>query len=302
MAGLKYHRIEASGVGGRCGIAGDAKNPPLVLLATPLAGIAAYGRTIEFLARDFRVFAIELPGCAFADRLSHPWSLHEYARWVNELLAVLDVDRVILVGHSLSGGIALLCSALYPTRLAHVVVADGIGLGGPYGLFEVVLGRLIDTLITEKILALKYKYYFLAAFAHLSNYLHQVRVSLESDLRRHLPSIHIPLLLAWGARDHTIPFQSVKHAASQAPNAKVYLSQKGSHCWAITHAREFATAVLAWTEETNHSTVSGNDLATSEVRKRPFSMEPRHGCCWLFPGDFAIPQRLPPLARPQTRA
>lgn len=56
--------------------------------------------------QNYRLIAIDLPGHGDSDQASE-YSLPLYADVVKQLIMVLDIDKVVLVGHSLGGHVAL---------------------------------------------------------------------------------------------------------------------------------------------------------------------------------------------------
>lgn len=63
---------------------------------------------IEALAAEFRVIAVDRPGCGYSTRDSDAQSpLDEQARMIWDLLDKLEVEKPVLVGHSLGGAVAL---------------------------------------------------------------------------------------------------------------------------------------------------------------------------------------------------
>ena len=72
----------------------------------------------DLLAEEFRVIAVDRPGCGYS-RLDEGdgASLADQARMIDELLARLDVEGAIVVGHSLGGAVALRMALDHPGRL-----------------------------------------------------------------------------------------------------------------------------------------------------------------------------------------
>ncbi|MFY0526083.1 alpha/beta fold hydrolase [Archangium gephyra] len=64
-------------------------------------------------------------------------------------------------------------------------------------------------------------------------------------LLRWAPRVRMPVLLAWGRRDHTMPLSCAERLRERLPHARVYVGA-GSHDWLITDSREFTRAVLAF--------------------------------------------------------
>ena len=97
-------------------------------------GITSSSRTwrnvIPGLAEDYDVIAPDLLGHGRSGKPRGDYSLGAYASGLRDLLAVLDVDRVTVVGHSLGGGIAMQFAYQFPERLERLVLVDSGGLGG----------------------------------------------------------------------------------------------------------------------------------------------------------------------------
>ena len=77
---------------------------------------------IERLDGCVRSIAIDLP--AHGDSGGAPAPLDEVAAQVHELLGSLEVDRPVVVGHSMSGGLASFYAATYPSR-GLVIIDNG---------------------------------------------------------------------------------------------------------------------------------------------------------------------------------
>jgi pimeloyl-ACP methyl ester carboxylesterase len=103
---------------------------PAILL---VHGITSSSRTwrhvIPGLAEDFEVIAPDLLGHGRSGKPRGDYSLGAYASGLRDLLAVLDVDRVTVVGHSLGGGVAMQFAYQFPERLERLVLVDSGGLG-----------------------------------------------------------------------------------------------------------------------------------------------------------------------------
>ena len=240
--------LEAAGFRGRHASVGTG-GQTFVLLPSPLGRVGPYRATAERLAAAARVHAIEMPGSGQADRLPRPWALEEYAAWCAAALDELGVTDAAVIGHSHAGGVALLLAAMYPARVGRVVAANAIG-GRPQTLGRSTVGRFRD-LAVEYALAARHWSALVGSFAlHPRNYLRQTRVSLDADLTPSASKVEVPVLLAWGARDHTTPIDCARAYAGVLPRAELYVSPAGSHCWPITHAAEFAAAVHRFVRNT----------------------------------------------------
>ena len=234
--------VEIGGVRGRFTVSGAGE--PLVLLATTLVRARPYAPVIRRLASRFRVFAVDLPGCGGAQRLPRVWTFEEYANWVGGALAMLSLDGVTLLGHSNSAGIALVAGATLPAgRVKRLVLVDSVGADPNPSFFRVLLGRALDGLLEPGLSLTGWHHLVYNAAAHTRNFFGQIKASIKRDLRPYAPRVHVPTLLAWGARDHTTPPRGVEVLRALLPDSRTHISPTGSHDWIITHPDEFAAAV-----------------------------------------------------------
>ncbi len=73
----------------------------------------------DALAKDYRVIAVDRPGCGYSERDSDALAdLEDQGRMIGELLDQLKVDKPVLVGHSLGGGVSLAMALNRPEKTA----------------------------------------------------------------------------------------------------------------------------------------------------------------------------------------
>jgi pimeloyl-ACP methyl ester carboxylesterase len=108
-------------------IAGEG--PPLLLIH----GIGDSSRTweqiIPLLAREHLVLAPDLLGHGASDKPRADYSVAAYANGMRDLLAVLGIEKVTLVGHSLGGGVAMQFAYQFPDKTERLVLVSTGGAG-----------------------------------------------------------------------------------------------------------------------------------------------------------------------------
>jgi len=94
-------------------------------------GITANCRCWDNMARalspDYRVLAMDLRGRGYSDKPPTGYSLSYHCEDIRCLLDDLELDKVVLMGHSLGAFITLAFSAAYPERVERLVLVDGGG-------------------------------------------------------------------------------------------------------------------------------------------------------------------------------
>jgi pimeloyl-ACP methyl ester carboxylesterase len=84
---------------------------------------------LPLLTRDHTVIAPDLLGHGASDKPRADYSVAAYACGIRDLLAVLDIDRVTLIGHSLGGGVAAQFAYQFPERCERLVLVSTAGAG-----------------------------------------------------------------------------------------------------------------------------------------------------------------------------
>ncbi len=94
-------------------------------------GITANCRCWETLADaltpDYRMIAMDLRGRGQSEKPSAGYALEYHLKDINRLLDDLELDRVVIMGHSLGAFIGLAFATGYPERVERLILVDGGG-------------------------------------------------------------------------------------------------------------------------------------------------------------------------------
>ena len=112
------------------------------------------------LVRQYRLIALDLPGHGKTGSLSGAVSLKRMVGWLCETLALLDIERAILVGHSMGGSLSVAFARKYPYHVVGLVLIAPAGISddfdpAPLRRFmqtgtEDEAGDLADLLLNQK--------------------------------------------------------------------------------------------------------------------------------------------------------
>ncbi|WP_242834195.1 alpha/beta fold hydrolase [Clostridium pasteurianum] len=89
-----------------------------------------YGRAetwadfIENYGKQYRIIAPDQRGHGLSSKPISKYTVEEMAEDIIELLDFLNIDSVILVGHSMGGGVAGYLSAVYPKYVTALAILD----------------------------------------------------------------------------------------------------------------------------------------------------------------------------------
>lgn len=216
---------------------------PAVLLPSMLISGMTYRPVVDAIARRARVLVVDLPGSGRGSRLRAPWTLERYARCVADTLQTLQLERVTLIGHSLSGAAALVTGALYPERLSGLVLADSVGVNPPRSVLALILSRAADALLEPRFSVRGAPALLHNLLCHTRSAQSLLRIAATVDLSGYAARVRVRTLLAWGARDLTVPLGSALAIQRLIPDSTLVVSAKGSHDWIVGRPAEFADAL-----------------------------------------------------------
>jgi len=115
---------------GSSGLRDHEMKRPVVLVHGLADTCRTWNRIAPALARDRRLYALDLPGHGRSSRYDGPYHVAWYASLVSEWIRSLGLDEFDLIGQSLGGGIAMRVLVEEPGRVNRLalVAAGGLGL------------------------------------------------------------------------------------------------------------------------------------------------------------------------------
>lgn len=218
---------------------------PIVLLHG-LGGTQAIWRPIVEPLRELgAVITLDLPGFGRSADASE-WTLSNAADSIVDTLDELAIERCVLVGHSLGGGVAIRTATTHPDRVASLVLVSPAGFAGTgdgvvssrleaiHAAWRLIVRvgsshLLRSDAVRDRIFApLVHDTSVIGAreAAELARGSARGRGSVAAraailavNLRPELPSITQPTELVWGRQDRIVPFRYASLVARAIPNA-----------------------------------------------------------------------------------
>jgi pimeloyl-ACP methyl ester carboxylesterase len=236
---------------------------PTVVLIHGIAGSSTTWRAVmPSLAVHHTVIAPDLLGHGHSAKPRGDYSLGAYASGIRDLLAVLDKERVTLVGHSLGGGVAMQFAYQFPDWAERLVLIASGGLGkevspllkavtlpGAEYVLQLLLNRRIREagewpgVIARRLgwrpsdtLAEVWRSYTTLTDRHgQMAFINTVRSVI--DIAGQRVSAHdrlylaeaVPTLIVWGNQDRIIPVAHAYRAAEAIPGARLEILEGAGH-------------------------------------------------------------------------
>lgn len=223
---------------------------PAILLIHGLGGTrASWRHLIPGLARTHTVIAPDLPGHGGSDPPAGDYSLGAHACAMRDLLLTLGHPRASIVGHSLGGGVALQSAYQFPERTERIVLISSGGLGAEvtpilraatlpgadtvvtglssipealtqrlFGVVPALIGQADARVLAEVLRGLSDERQR-RAFLRTARTVIDWRGQTVSAIRQLGLLSDVPLMVAWGASDKTIPPQHHHALAERIPHA-----------------------------------------------------------------------------------
>ena len=216
------------------------RRSPLVFVHGAGASSAVWMDEVRRFSTTRRVLAPDLPGHGQSD-LWHPpaeISIAMYRDAVGTMCSHLKLERVVLVGHSMGGQIALACAAAWPERVAGLVmVASASKMAVAPALLQTLeaskelsgesLTPLLWSPATEKELVSRWSTLVWTADKEIGIADLRAVAGFEGD--RLADKVRAPTLVLGGADDVLVSPTRLRKTAEQIPGADLHILERAGH-------------------------------------------------------------------------
>jgi pimeloyl-ACP methyl ester carboxylesterase len=242
-----------------------AGSGPVVLLIHGIGDNSSTWETVQAkLAQRFTVIAPDLLGHGKSDKPRADYSIAAYANGMRDLLAVLDIDRVTVIGHSLGGGVAMQFCYQFPQLVDRLVLVSTGGVTKdvhpalrvasiPMGSEALALlrmplaltvlqiaGRVVGTVLGSRgfardlpdvlrILAELPEPKASSAFSRTLRAVVDWRGQVITMLDRCYLTKSVPVQLIWGKDDSVIPVSHAHMAHAAMPGSRLEIFNRSGH-------------------------------------------------------------------------
>ncbi len=240
---------------------GDPRGSPIVLIHCYTCSMKWWDKLSPLLTAEHRVIRVDLLGHGGSEKPKAGYAIEDQARGVAEALSELDVDRAIVVGHSLGGTVATALATESPDLVAGVVDIDqapdnsygDLGVAAKLG-YVPIIGQAMDRLVQigpASAVEDQYHDVFAPGFSIPSGFddpdqvVEDLRAMTytaftdsaeaeddytdEQPLNERLTQSGVPLLVIFGAEDQIYDAEKAIAAYREVPGARTVLLQGAGH-------------------------------------------------------------------------
>ena len=266
-------RVEVDGCRLNVWEAGNSGPPVLLVHGIPTNHLLWHD-VVPTVAGAARVVAVDMLGYGDSDPSGErPVHLGAQAALLLGLLDVLEVERAVVVGHDLGGGVAQILATTATERVAGLGITNGVSYDGwpvplvramkagwpvlqhlPPAALTTALRPALRTLFAHQDRAAPFLDRFLRPWqrsggpAQLARHLRSLDSVLTQTVAPFLPRLTMPAEVVWGRKDHQLKPEYGQRLADDLPGARLTWVDDASHFTPADRPDVVAEAVLRLVE------------------------------------------------------
>jgi len=252
---------------------------PVILIHGFLYHTVMWQKNIDALAEKFKVYAIDLWGFGYSERLPQlDYSFALYGKQIKGFMEALAISKAALVGQSMGGGISVYIAAKYPEKVDRLILIDpavtpypdpiigkiyklpGIGeflnsLPGDFLMKNNLKSiwfhdpnKVTDAYAEEVLRPLCVKGSHEALMHVLRNVLREPFVEPEA---KELARTELPILLVHGREDKAVPLNNSRFLNKLWKNSRLVIFDRAGHSPHEEHPEKFNAIAVGFLMEKN---------------------------------------------------
>lgn len=206
-----------------------------------------FEKIISNIERDYQILSLDFFGFGESSEPSQYFDTYEYAYHIFVLLKELNIEKVILVGHSFGGRIAIVLSSVFDMEVEHLILTSSAGIitFDLCKLIKVINYKFKKLLVRYKLLSYTYlQKQGSKDYKNCSANLKSVFVKVvNQDLQKHLSKISAKTELVWDKKDKETPYKYCKILNKNIKNSEVKLFDTGGHFVFLYNISKFSKII-----------------------------------------------------------
>ncbi len=193
----------------------------------------------ELLSAYFTVYIVDLPGFGKTPVPEGAWDTIRYMEWVLDFIDETGLDKVIVLGHSFGGRIAIRLAANHPDRIEAIVLMAAAGLQIKRSFSKKMRMKWIKavkhvTRFQAKITGIDLNEWFINKYGS-RDYKNAGRMrgtlvkTISENLTEEAKKITAPTFLLWGEKDQETPAYFGKEFNDLIKNSKLTILPGRDH-------------------------------------------------------------------------
>ena len=233
----------------------DGEGTPIVILHGLMGGLSNFEGVLKFFpSKGYKVVIPELP--LYTQNILKT-NVKAFSKYVKDFIVHKKFEKVILLGNSLGGHIALYHAKMYPELMKGLVITGSSGLyesgmGESYpkrGDYEYIKKKAEDVFYNPKVAT---KEIVDDVFATVNDRIKLLKTltiaksAIRHNMAKDLPNIQTPTCIIWGKNDKVTPPNVAEDFHKLLPNSDLYWIDQCGHAAMMEHPKEFNEILYEW--------------------------------------------------------
>lgn len=231
---------------------------PIIILHGLMGGLSNFDGVANFFPeKGYKVVIPELP--IYTQNILKT-NVKAFAKFVKDFITHKGFDKVILLGNSLGGHIALYHTKMYPEKMAGLIITGSSGLyesamGESYpkrGDYEYIKKKAEDVFYDP---AVATKEIVNDVFATVNDRVKLIKTltiaksAIRHNMANDLPKMTTPTCIIWGRNDKVTPPEVAEEFHNLLPDSDLYWIDKCGHAAMMEHPDEFNRLMYEWLQK-----------------------------------------------------
>jgi 2-hydroxy-6-oxonona-2,4-dienedioate hydrolase len=233
----------------------EGSGTPMIFLHGLMGNLSNFQHQVDYFST--RGYEVVIPLLPLYSMPLATTSVSSLTKFVKKFIDHKGYSKVILVGNSLGGHIALLFQKLYPSHLKSIV------LSGSSGLYEAAMGNSYPRRGDRDYIAERVRDVFHIKEVATEELIDQVfstvndrmkaiktlaisKSAIRHNMAEDITSFHLPVCLIWGRQDAVTPPEVADKFHELLPNSDLFWIDNCGHAAMMEHPQEFNTIVDEW--------------------------------------------------------
>jgi len=233
---------------------------PIVILHGLMGGLSNFDGVVDFFPnKGYKILIPELP---LYNMSLLQTSVQTFAKFIRDFIKHQNLGKVILLGNSLGGHIALLATKMYPELIKGLVITGSSGLyenamGESYprrGDYEFIKKKaqnvFYDPAVATKEIVDEV-YVTVSDRNKLIKTLAIAKSAIRHNMAKDLPKMKTPTCIIWGRDDNVTPPEVAEDFNKLLPDSDLYWIDKCGHAAMMEHPDLFNELLYSWLQKRN---------------------------------------------------
>lgn len=228
---------------------------PIVVLHGLMGGLSNFSAITEhFPEKGYQILLPELP---IYEMPLLKTNVKNFAKFAYDFVKFKKLDKVILLGNSLGGHIALLCAKMYPEIIEALVITGSSGLyesamGDSYpkrGDYEYIKKKAQGVFYNPEVATKEIVDEVFEVVNDRNKVIRTLAIAksaIRHNMAKDLPKMNHPTCIIWGKNDQVTPPNVAEEFQELLPDADLYWIDKCGHAAMMEHPEEFNVLLDKW--------------------------------------------------------